>query len=884
MRSYICILVAAVVGCTEPKMVPPEVVVQIGHTNRLTNCVVSPNGKYLLTEATPSGSGTRSEVILWNAVTGEKLRSYRSTKCRFAPQFALTGQAVVCGSRVFHRNTGRTQLTLAEPNRRLMIRKIVRDGEVIVFADDTGLVRAVDLSDGGELARWYLGDWFADGSAGAVERVNGRTGEQNVILDATLNSSGELVGLVMEKSAGADHKSLVAFWNMSHRRKVCEIPVDIIDGAYLSPNAQYLLTRYWDDTGSPDEQLRIFDVRDCRKLVDRREYHSSAANLLFLNDGHTCVVGTGTETLHLLNLQTADVTRQFELHAPAIALRLQSKGIIEAETEDGMVRWETLSGRRLPELKLPSSTVSVPRDSDRSFDGVLPVTPIRIFETANCFVGSAGPETYLCNLQSGQVLANLATQRDDRFRLQFSNDGRRALIQTRSAWRLWDVEHGRLLQTFGYRPRRNVLFGGPAVSFSENGEFVCTHQRRGSVWNSSDGSPVPQNPSDLNRPVDQRPLNWADNEFAFRERGSGYGAFHGTSLLSADHKWLASWVPRNDIDQHSIVVWDLNAGRIAQRLMCPNTELSTRASFSPDGRYFSISDLSKMRLVVWDLDNGEMLTTFDYGGRMTFGVDRNTEATFLNDGKRLVFNSEHRTLTLADVRSGEPIHIMRDKTVLPAGQEPSTVAHDMLLSPDNRYAAVDYGSDYCIVWDLERGRQAIRINRSTGSISPRERLRFSKDSRQLLDPDNTGVHVWDLITGEEHVVAHSKWLYGGVDGLMPRQRAEFDNLTNYPMATSEAWAGLLPDTGLSARVTRNGERLIVQENRRTWSIWNTTDKKFLARCYRFQFGQEWLSVNSRGEWTGASHRVRLRTPHTIDVWKPQPGLNQFQAWSAATNQ
>lgn len=220
----------------------------------------------------------------------------------------------------------------------------------------------------------------------------------------------------------------------------------------------------------------------------------------------------------------------------------------------------------------------------------------------------------------------------------------------------------------------------------------------------------------------------------------------GTELaVAADNRTLV-FVPSPDPERHRGVdcrvrFWDLQTGRQIRRLDAEGHI----GPFFPDGKSFLTNSGVLQR---WDLATGRPLLPatekMGHGGEIICAV-------YCPDGRRLASSARDGTISLWDVATAKPLHILR-------GHE----ADDLAFTPDGKHLVSGPNHDELYVWNTETGQKARRVplpDRSGNSGGLFWRLQLSSDGRMATvagygesvanKPSLVGVLTrWDLTTGK----------------------------------------------------------------------------------------------------------------------------------------
>ncbi len=151
----------------------------------------------------------------------------------------------------------------------------------------------------------------------------------------------------------------------------------------------------------------------------------------------------------------------------------------------------------------------------------------------------------------------------------------------------------------------------------------------------------------------------------------------------------------------------------------------TGVAFSPDNRQVA-AFVPGSSVLVWDATTGEKLLELPGTNNYIAGLG------FSHDGKLLAAGTGTTGYTVWDASTGE------EARSLPS---PSPII-DVDFSPDSRFLAIAGEDGTAIIWDLESGRESLRLSGHTGRIN---RVVFSPDGDRLAtgSQDDT-IKIWDI--------------------------------------------------------------------------------------------------------------------------------------------
>lgn len=274
-----------------------------------------------------------------------------------------------------------------------------------------------------------------------------------------------------------------------------------------------------------------------------------------------------------------------------------------------------------------------------------------------------------------------------------SADGGRALSGSLdSTLKLWDVNSGRLLRTFGGHTN-----GVNAVAFSPVDARILSGSmdKTLKLWDAATGQAL--------------------RSFA------GHTDFVKSAAFSPDGSKIVSGSADN-----TLKLWDASSGQLL-RTFKGHSDSVDAVAFSPDGNKV-LSGSSDKTLKLWDAGSGQLLRTLSGHTREVASV------AFSPDGGKLVSGSGDNTVRIWDAATGASLRTLQGHI-----NTPDTI----VFSPDGR-RILSGSSDWTLkTWDVATG-QLLRSDRGEGNIAS---VALSADGRRTLVGGGTMLELRDVATG-----------------------------------------------------------------------------------------------------------------------------------------
>jgi WD40 repeat protein/uncharacterized caspase-like protein len=315
---------------------------------------------------------------------------------------------------------------------------------------------------------------------------------------------------------------------------------------------------------------------------------------------------------------------------------------------------------------------------------------------------------------TGRELRNLSSDTQSTMSLSpviaFSRDSRLvAAAAGDNSVRIWDVTSGRELQSLaGSQGSVASSLGVYFIAFTGDGQIV-TISDAVRVWDVTSGQEL-------------RTLGTTSLSV------SGLTGGEGGAAVSPDGKQLATLVTSSE--KPEVKVWDISSGRELRSIALPDEELNTaEIAFTTDGRLL-VSGVQDKQIKLWDVTAKQ--TERKLGQTKEFAPVK-----FSRDGRQLALVEDY-AVRRWDSATGQELPVLNvPNGGLLTGQAGAFVG----FSEDGKKIATGGFDTPTILWDLEAGKQILRLN---GRANMAYKVAFSPDGTQLSSGGRTR---WDLRTG-----------------------------------------------------------------------------------------------------------------------------------------
>lgn len=819
---------------------------QTGHVSKLLYSAFAKGGARLLTQS------ETGEVILWDARTGEQLRTLvppsrgAMVDCRVSPD----GELMFYGRRDRERRLLFIQAIDAERPRFVIDLTDGPHGNMIRFSQDGRFLVLVGYDEEiGDVARLH------DVKSGRVVATQKMVETLSPEVQSLMRQfdglkqyefpygAAEAIAWLMTLKAASPDKTLLTTGAVTY------VPSRGTEDRF-SPDGEVYVSRNWHDTGSSDEEVSIWETRSGKLLHSFYGPYSAPRQVEFSPDGRLFLTGTGKNVAELRSARTGEIVHSFDagesLFRQAVFDHAGTR--IVTATESGVISLWTTFGEQIASRQpgQPVAHIDI-RGDDEAIAVALKGAGVQILSLSDLrtvqrirrsaetvafgpgddrlLLGKASgrsqssvrpDSTWLLEAATGRRLATI-TRRPSR-EIVLSPDtklaltcplfwergttrfsGQFALMETGSGQRLASFEQDSFRFVYDFPP-------SPAAARDIKVTPMISSRGRGSIGMPFRGY-VPQfrfkrdqRDTIANVDLSVAELGWLDG---MTERVPAPPVLEGLQLVNKSQKGKYSPTLWNTGSRYLRMAAEFEAGEVKHEYLVPGL-IPTAASLNSDETQVVLALRGKERkrmIAFFDRSSGDLLESIDVTQNQleaSWDVDTITlspDDRFIAVGfdyHNFCYDREKKSFALIGDNNGG----------LPARQV-------VLFSPDSR-RALFFGRKRTL-WDLESATQLAVLGSYNGVRDPV----FSPNGRTLYARGEDGPRLWESATGRiihEFERQHMELRFNA-DGtrMVPLQYSQ-DEITLWDF---DAGKPITPVTVGSARslidaiFTPDGERLIV---------------------------------------------------------------------------
>ena len=478
-----------------------------GHTNQVTCVALTADGQVL---ASASGDKT---IKLWDARTGQELRTLRDTNWVTSVAFAADGQVLASASwdtvKLWDARTGKVVRTLRGHTADVTSVAFAADGKVLASASRDKTVKLWDARTGQErhILRGHTSPvtsvaFTADGQVLAsasgdktVKLWDARTGQE---LHTLRGHADHVTSVAFAKGgevlASASRDKTVKLWDAQTGQELRSLRghTSPVTSVAFAADSQVLASANLDNT------VKLWDARTGQELRTLRGHTSYVTSVAFAADGQVLASASRDQTVKLWDARTGQELRTLRGHTSGVAgVAFAADGQALASASNNQVKlWDARTGQELRILRggrtPPVTSVGVAGHGQlrasakwttveltdaqtlrvRTLRGhTLPVTSVAFAADGQVLASASGDKTVkLWDARTGQELRTLRGHAEKVTSVAFAADGQvLASASDDGTIKLWDPRTGQELRSL-----RGHMLAVTSVAFAGDGQVLAS--------------------------------------------------------------------------------------------------------------------------------------------------------------------------------------------------------------------------------------------------------------------------------------------------------------------------------------------------------------------------------------------------------------------------
>ncbi|MFH1001020.1 MAG: caspase family protein, partial [Bacteroidota bacterium] len=487
-------------------------------------------------------------------------------------------------------------------------------------------------------------------------------------------------------------------------------------GKAISPDTKKVLLA---TNETKSKTIKLIDVETGKVIQTFNGLKREASSLCFSPDGQRFASGSYDGLVTLWDIATGSIIQTFSGHThppKSLAFSPDGKKIV-SRAYDGIKVWNADNGAMLKSKYMQEGEVNF------SPDGKTIV-----------FANSTSPDLIFWDFETDKVVKTLQGHTKGISSFHVNPEGTKLLSGSGDkSVRLWDVESGKVLQTFGGLENPKIF----TLTMSPDGKKIAFGGSDSTIklWNLASGQAVKllKGHKDWIRKVkfssdgkklfsassDNTVKTW-DSETGFELKSfTTKGSFNGLDL-SKDNKIIAI-NPSNTI---SI----LNAETGAElKSFTTGQNILNEFALSPDGKNLVYAGYND-KIVIFDTESGTVINELS-------GDKSSADIIYSPDGRKIL--AGHKSVYQWDAKTGKLI----DKISV-GNQEVMCINY----SSDMKKIVGGFWKNHIKIWDAETGKE---LKTMTGHTSYISSVLFSPDNKWIISgSDDHMIKIWNAETGQ----------------------------------------------------------------------------------------------------------------------------------------
>ena len=452
---------------------------------------------------------------------------------------------------------------------------------------------------------------------------------------------------------------------------------DVISSVAFSHDDQLIAS------GSRDSYIKLWDSESLREIRTLKGHTDPVLSVSFSPDNRYLASASIDNTIRIWNISTGkeirSITGEFLTHFNAVSFSPDGKFVVSCGTDGKVKVWDFQTGEEMVSM-------TGHQDIIKTFD----ISPDGQYIAS----GSNDNVVKVWELKSGK---EIATSIDKGNIVKFLNNKTIISGNADNLVKLWDIETGKEIRSFiGHKEKIK------SIAIHRNGvEFISSsHDGETILWDSKTGKKI-DSFKEKNRFLEASSFShgsdrfitagfdrtirlWTTSSNKLLDKTEGLGELVVSDVVySSDGKYFATvdgW--------ETFTLWSGITGKAIRSFTGPNrySDINDLA-FSPDSRQV-ITGTADDTGILWDLDSGEIIHTFEEHDDEVISVD------ISNDGRELLTAALDGAINIWDLKTGDL------KNSFTASSDDLA---DALFSKDGKYVVTGSVDGVVGVWNKVDG-------------------------------------------------------------------------------------------------------------------------------------------------------------------------------------
>jgi len=594
-------------------------------------------------------------------------------------------------------------------------------------------------------------------------------------------------------TGGADKTAKI--WTVADGKAVVSIPLPGPSQAIaVSPNGSRLAIAL---TDGPVSKLRVYDAATGRELQSLPDATGPVRSLLFLADNRTLIAGGDDKAV---TVHDVAVTAAFPVHtggAVAVALHPSAPQALTGGVDKTLKLWDLATGKE------PKTIATLPE----------PITSIAVTRDFAAVAVSAGKVARIYQVSDSKELGTI-THPADVVAVNFSGADTTRLVTgaTDNFARVWELQAGRLLQTFSH----GGAVRGVAMHPSQPLIVTASADKTGTAYPLALTRAVPASAKPLHTVVattDAARVIIGGDDSTVRVFNAASGA--------EERKFEGATGP----------IYAVAVSKNIQVLAAAGADKTVRVYTFADGKEVAkITAAAPVRGLVFSADARMLVGVADDKTVTVWNVAFQPGQPLPDDFGKVIqqFSHADAATAVAMTEKGELFAGSADKTVkqwkVAASAPTRNFQHPNLVdavawSPDGKFLATACHDGIVRTFDIEKNAPAKSINaHTTPQAAPVYSVTWTTDGKSLISTSfDKSMKMWDANTG-----------------MLVREFKPFAEKGNEKGHTDQVFC---------AAITKDAKFIATGSSDRKIKLWNAADGTVV---------REFANPNIRGE-PGQSH-------------------------------
>ncbi len=416
-------------------------------------------------------------------------------------------------------------------------------------------------------------------------------------------------------------------------------------------------------TSTEEKNLVLIDIKNKKILQEFKGHTNIVGSYQFSSDEKELITGSWDKTARIWDIKTGKVKQTFNGHTHyvnSVALNQDKTQLLTVSTDNTAILWDANKGTEIHKFG-PLGTWTSPNSGFFTFDDQK-----ILLSVSGGGLGQSSGFLQLWDLASLKLEKDYNQSPNGSHGVLLTKEGRSAFSTQLNIIKQWDLESGRLINTYKRSTMDSEVFGfssdGKKMMINcvgeEKRQLDLTTSKQNTIYTKAE---IIKNAAIFKSKVDQGSISTTTDKTLY---------FHETSdpETVTNMKVLQGRISHSDIDvennliatgleKGALKIWDKKT-KLLKKTLEGHTKYITNVVFSPSGKFLITTGWDK-RAILWNPKTGDKIFEIE-------GEEYSTQQpVFTADEKYVVIDQAGNNIVVVEVETGKKILNYKGKLFTP---------------------------------------------------------------------------------------------------------------------------------------------------------------------------------------------------------------------------